>query len=223
MEPGVTAPAATEPASPPATPDAPAADTAQATPPAPQPNEDPLEVRNRNQQAEITRQQQARARAEDEASELREQLAARDAGDGADGGEPGEAKPPRQSRTNAEAAEWQAKYEQEAWARAEALHGPAVLTAYNGFAEMWDRAESPADHLNALEAYVQARIAGAPAPAAGGTPLPTREQAVQPRVDPNRSDAPPVDPIDPAKFAGGANGGVSGWLKARLAAGGPQG
>jgi hypothetical protein len=95
------------------------------------------------------------------------------------------------------------RLEGESWSLAESLYGTEAVVAYTAANRILARAETPADFLAAFEAYYEVRSGGgtpadavaAAAPAAGRT----RADAVQPRVDANRSDAGP-DPSEVAKL-----------------------
>lgn len=97
-----------------------------------------------------------------------------------------------------------ARLEDQSWELAEQLYGPQAVEAYGIAARIFNKAETPADHLAAFEAYYEARSGGASpgqATAAAAAPATsrTRAEAVQPRVDANRSDAGP-DPSETAKL-----------------------
>lgn len=87
--------------------------------------------------------------------------------------------------------------EADSWRAAEALYGEGAVAAYSAAYEIFERAQTPADYIAAFEAYHDIRSKGgspedAAAAAAGEQPVRrTRSEAVQPRVDLNRSDAGP--------------------------------
>lgn len=90
------------------------------------------------------------------------------------------------------------------------LYGEQVTQAAQSVWPLLETANTTADWMAVLESYHKARSEGAPAPdaaaAAGGTTngAPTRQEAVQPRVDTNRSDGSPGsdDKIAEAKASG---------------------
>lgn len=89
--------------------------------------------------------------------------------------------------------------EADSWRAAEALYGEGAVEAYSAAYEIFERAQTPADYIAAFEAYHDLRSNGgsaadaaAAAAAAGEQPARrSRSEAVQPRVDLNRSDAGP--------------------------------
>jgi hypothetical protein len=91
--------------------------------------------------------------------------------------------------------------EQDSWRAAEALYGESAIEAYSAAYPLYERAQTPADYIAAFEAYHEVRSQGGTpadaAAAAGNGTRRTRAEAVQPRVDANRSDAGP-DQIDKA-------------------------
>jgi hypothetical protein len=71
------------------------------------------------------------------------------------------------------------------------LYGEEVIEAAEAVWPLLEVASTTADYMALFEAYHAARSKGAsPAEAASGTPR-TRQEAVQPRVDTNRSDGSP--------------------------------
>ena len=94
-------------------------------------------------------------------------------------------------------SDYVAGLEQDSWRAAEAIYGAAAVEAYNAAFELFERAQTPADYIAAFEAYSDIRSKGgstedAAAAAAGdGKTKRSRADAVQPRVDLNRSDAGP--------------------------------
>jgi hypothetical protein len=106
---------------------------------------------------------------------------------------------------------------------ADELFGEDVVAAYGAAEDLLVNAQTPADWYSALEAYHQARLAGvqAPAAAAGNEPATgarTRQEALQPRVDPNRSDGGP-DSDDAGLAEAGKKGDPKFWDKAASALG----
>lgn len=84
----------------------------------------------------------------------------------------------------------------ESWELAEARYGPEAVGAYGAAYRILERAQTPADFIAAFEAYHNVRSQGgtaedAAAAASGSGTRRSRAQAVQPKVDPNRSDAGP--------------------------------
>ena len=140
------------------------------------------QARYKAAQAELTRTKQ-------EAAILRR--AAEDVAEDED--EEQEVVQPRKRGRNlqAELEAAQARAEAAEWVIAESVYGGDAIEDYNASAELFNEAQTVADHLAAFEAYHQRRMAregraAPPAPAA-----PAREQAVQPRVDSNRVDLLP--------------------------------
>jgi hypothetical protein len=88
-----------------------------------------------------------------------------------------------------------ASLEQDSWRAAEALYGETAVEAYTAAYSIFERAQTPADYIAAFEAYHEIRSKGGTpedaAAAAGNGTKRTRAEAVQPRVDANRSDAGP--------------------------------
>jgi hypothetical protein len=85
--------------------------------------------------------------------------------------------------------------EQDSWGVAEARYGEVAVEAYTAAYAIFERAQTPADYIAAFEAYHEIRSQGGTpadaAAAAGAGTKRTRAEVVQPRVDPNRSDAGP--------------------------------
>ena len=187
---------------------APQGETAQSTPASPQ----DWERRYKAAQAELTRQAQARAKAERELSELQA------AADEPDEDEQEATPRKRASRSSADAELWQQRALEAEWVNAQSIYGEDIIGAYTAAAELLDRAQTPADYVGAFEAYHQARLEGAtPAAAAQRTSPPAQAQAVLPRADSNRSDAPPdlTKQIEEAK----RSGDLMAFVKAKLAGG----
>jgi hypothetical protein len=188
--------------------------------PEPDTSADPGDWRQRalDSQAAFTRKAQ-------EAADLRRRLEAYEADDGsdedeADDGEPAP-RPPVSSRfRSAETSRPRVPGSERA--PTAPVYGPEVTEAYSRAASLLDRAETEADRQTAFEAYHELRsraTSAAPRRTASAPSLATRDQAVEPRVETNRPDGPmDVDQTDPARYAGGANGGVGGWLRERFAA-----
>lgn len=85
----------------------------------------------------------------------------------------------------------------DSWELAKAVHGEKAVAAYDdAYYPIYEAAQTPADHVAALVAFAKAYNEG-PSDTEGGETetdddgRQTREQALQPRVDPNRSDASP--------------------------------
>jgi hypothetical protein len=91
--------------------------------------------------------------------------------------------------------EYVARLEADSWRTAEALYGEVAIEAYEAAFAIYERAQTPADHIAAFEAYHDIRSKGGSpadaAAAAGEGKKRTRADAVQPRVDLNQSDAGP--------------------------------
>jgi len=161
---------------------APTGDTAQNTQSSPPVD---WQARYKAAQAELTRTKQ-------------EYAALRNAAE-ADEDEDEETEEPVQPRKRgrnwqAEAEAAQRRAEAAEWVIAESVYGGEVIEAYKVFADLFNAAETAADQVAALVAFHQ-KLEAASAPQATATPsappVPTREQAVEPRVDSNRSDLLP--------------------------------
>lgn len=157
---------------------------AEATPQSPAPTVD-WEARYRAIQPELTRQQQARAAAERE----------RDALKSAQPEDDEEVlTPARPARRNSEASdEWQRRALDAEWQIARSVHGDEVIAAYEVAAGLLNSAATPADSVNAFEAYFQARAKGMTHREAVAEVAPA---APEPVVDSNRSDAPASAEVD---------------------------
>ncbi len=166
-----TAPAPTEGTPPAATP-APA----EATPPSPAPTD--WETRYKAAQAELTRQQMARAQAERERDALRMEQP-----------EPGDEETParRSPRISEASVEWKRRAEAAEWQIAESVHGQAAMAAYRKAQELQAAATTPSDVLTAYRVFAQ-ELARAETPAPPPPPAPAPAAPVV--VDSNRSDAP---------------------------------
>lgn len=86
---------------------------------------------------------------------------------------------------------YQAGLEADSWALAEQVYGTEAIAAYTAAAQLIEKATTPADHLAAFEAYHSIRSGESEAPAEGAAAMPTRGQALTPKVDANRSDLGP--------------------------------
>lgn len=106
-----------------------------------------------------------------------------------DAGGPVEEETPRERelRERVEAYEWQT---------AESVYGPDLLEAYATAAELYANDPTPMGALASYEAYHEARLAGATAAAPAAEGLPSRTEALKPRVDANRSDAASLSQLD---------------------------
>lgn len=71
------------------------------------------------------------------------------------------------------------------------VFGPEATQAAETVWELLEAAETTADYMAVLEGYHQARLGGGNTGAPAGDGKPTREQAIQPRVDSNRTDRAP--------------------------------
>lgn len=177
---------------------------AEATPASPT----DLQDRLRAMQAEITRQQQARATAERERDALK--AAARN--------EPNDEEvptPARPGRTPEGDADWRKRALEAEWQIARAVHGEDVIAAYSVGSELLNRAATPADYVNAFEAYYQARNKGATHQQAVevATPVPAAPVV----VDSNRSDGPLLTELDQKVREAAAAKDLRGWISAKLA------
>jgi hypothetical protein len=167
-----------------------------------------------------------------ENADLRRRLEAYEAASAEDGNDrDGEqARPPSRFRPGAESRR---SVMQADIVPAVSVHGPEAVEAYSRVANLLDQATTPADRITALEVYREARSAGAPPPRqqAPAPRLPTRAEAVMPRVesdqpeavmprvDLNRADAAPdSDQIDLSRYEAGSHGGVGGFVRAVLGA-----
>lgn len=209
--------ATTEPTAPlPATAPAPAEGTpiaatpvpAEATPPSPAPTD--WEARYKAAQAELTRQQMARAAAERERDALKLERPPEDPDDA----------PARPARRDSEAAvEWRRRAELAEWQIAESVHGPDVMAAYRKSAELLASATTPADVVNAYRVFHQElSVAETRVPAPAPAPVP----APAPSVDSNRSDGPLPEVEQQLREAAAAKD-LTGWIKAALRRGPPAG
>lgn len=98
-------------------------------------------------------------------------------------------------------------YEQDSWKLAEALYGEDAIAAYEAASALARKASTPADWVAAFEAYHEIRAGGgkqkkgAAKDAADGRQ--SRDKALEPRVDPNRSDGPDLtDTFEEARKSG---------------------
>lgn len=90
---------------------------------------------------------------------------------------------------SASADEYVSRATQDSWALAESIHGKGAMDAYRVAYRLYERAQTPADFVTAFESYYAVRSGKLAAPADGKAPAgKTRGQALQPRVDANRSD-----------------------------------
>ncbi|MCJ7678783.1 MAG: hypothetical protein MUO35_13800 [Anaerolineales bacterium] len=182
---------------------------AEATPPSPAPTVD-WENRYKAAQAELTRQQMARAQAERERDALKFDRPEPD--DDSDAPTPA-----RPAKRNSEAAvEWQKRALAAEWQNARSVFGEEIVDTYAVSAGLLGSASTPADYVNAFEVYHQARSKGmthqqAVAEAAPPPPAPV--------VDSNRSDGPLLAEVDQKLREAAAANDLRGWLKAKLSAG----
>lgn len=85
--------------------------------------------------------------------------------------------------------------ESQSWTLVERTYGQESIDAYRAAYRIWSKAQTPMDHVAAFEAYHEIRSGKKGDIAAGEQPgaapgQQTRQQAVEPRVDTNRSDSP---------------------------------
>jgi len=153
----------------------------------PEPPKVDWEARYRAQQAELTRTQQSLA-------EIRKTA----------------------PTTGESSDDYRAKWEQSEWARAEAVHGPEVIGAYDSFYRVFSTDATPMGAISALESYHQARLSGQ-SPAQAAAPPAAAPPAAPPSVDSNRSDASPDTDLDHqiegAKEKGDLTGYIGGLLR----------
>ena len=119
--------------------------------------------------------------------------------------------------------EYQNRIAELEWERATNVYGQEAVDAVTAAHELVTDDPTPMGMMAAYEAYHQARLTGSKAPAAAaaaaGEKPPTRAEAVQPRVDANRSDADLSqldNQIEEAKRAGtdaGLEKGVGAMLR----------
>jgi len=183
-----------------------ASDSGQDSPEPQQPtDEGTAEARLRATQAALTRKNR-------EAADLQRKIEALESRR-PDGVEPSEPETPRERelRERVEAYEWQT---------AESVYGPELMEVYTASAELYAADPTPSGALASYEAYHQARSAQegkVAAPAAAGERLPTRSEAVQPRVDANRQDAAVLSQLDhdveEAKRAGSLDNFITASMK----------
>jgi len=179
---------------------------AEATPPSPAPTVD-WEARFKASQAELTRQQMARAAAEHERDALK--LDRSEPDDDSDGPTPARSV----RRTSEAAVEWQKRALAAEWQIAESVHGPARMAAFRKQEELRASATTPADHVNASVVFAQ-ELAKAEAPqptVAVAAPPP-----VSPVVDSNRSDGPLLTEVDQKLREAAATNDLTGWIAAKL-------
>jgi hypothetical protein len=178
---------------------------AEATPPSPAPTVD-WENRYKAAQAELTRQQMARAQAERERDALKLGSEPDD--------DPDVSTPPRPAKRNSEAAvEWQKRALAAEWQNASSVFGAEVIADYTRSAELLSSAATPADYVNAFEVYHQARSKGMThqQAVAEAAPPPTA-----PVVDSNRSDGPLLTEVDQKLREAAAANDLKGWIAAKL-------
>lgn len=155
-----------------------------------QPQSTDWEARTRAAQADLTRRAQENADLRRQLAELQQEPQQQP-----EGQQPAAQRGP--TRAQQEAEEYQQRWLESEWARAEAIHGPEVLDAYGEAAQLFDQATGPIDFVTAFETYHQLRSRGAtPQQAAEGSQAPSRQQAVQPRVDPNLGAPPANDQLE---------------------------
>ena len=194
----------TAPAPPEGTPVAATPVPAEATPPSPAPTVD-LEARNKALQAELTKQQMARAAAERERDALKFDLAQPD--DDSDA-----PTPVRPAKRNSEAAvEWQKRALAAEWQIAASVHGGEVMAAYAKAAALLNSSASPADSVNAFRVFAAelAKAEAQPAVVAAAPPPPS------PVVDSNRSDGPLLAEVEQKLREAKAANDLMGWLAAK--------
>jgi hypothetical protein len=187
--------------------DTPAAATpvpAEATPQAPTVD---WENRYKAAQAELTRQQMARAAAERERDALRMEQP-----------EPDDPEAPvtaRRAQRNSEAqVEWKKRAEAAEWQIAESVHGQAAMAAYRKYAELAASATTPSDVLTAHRVFAQ-ELARAEAPQ---QPAPATPPTIVPSVvDSNRSDGPHLLEVEQKLREAAAAKDLRGWISAKLA------
>jgi len=86
------------------------------------------------------------------------------------------------------------QFARDSWELAEARYGPEATAAYEAAWRVLNRATTPADYIAAFEAYHEIRSGGSKkeaTAAAKDSKKPSRKEALEPRVDLNRSDASP--------------------------------
>lgn len=77
------------------------------------------------------------------------------------------------------------------WLTAELVHGPEAIAAYQKIEPLIEAVDTYADAIAVYEAYHRARLEGAPAAAAAKGAQASRADALEPKVDSNRSDRSP--------------------------------
>lgn len=86
------------------------------------------------------------------------------------------------------------RYEQDSWLLAESLYGEEAITAYGAAEKLMRKATTPADWVAAFEAYHRIRSGEGQQDQADAAPQGdkrSRDKALEPRVDTNRSDPSP--------------------------------
>lgn len=112
------------------------------------------------------------------------------------------------------------RYVADSWDKARALYGDTAVEAYDAVYRLYANADTPSDHMAYLWAFHEMVSAGASPKQAAAAVAPagkSRAEALQPRVDPNRTDAGP-DPsiekqIEEAKGKGDLLSWASGQVK----------
>ena len=178
---------------------------AEVTPPSPAPSVD-WESRYKAQQAELTRQQMARAAAERERDALKMRQSEPEDEDEA----PTAARPAR--RTPDRDSEWQRRALEAEWQIARSVHGEDVIAAYGTASELLKSASTPADYVNAFEAYHLARSRGMTHQEAVAEATPPAPVV----VDSNRTDAPHPSEVDEKLREAAEKKDLAGWISARL-------
>jgi hypothetical protein len=179
---------------------------AEATPPSPAPTVD-WENRCKAAQAELTRQQMARAAAERERDALKLDRSESD-------DDPDVPTPARPAKRNSEAAvEWQKRALEAEWQIARSVFGEEVVSAYGTAHALLNSAATPADFVNAFETYHQARSKGMTHQQAAAEAAPPPPSPV---VDSNRSDGPSLTEVDQQLREAAAAKDLKGWIAAKL-------
>lgn len=179
---------------------------AEATPPSPAPTVD-WENRYKAAQAELTKQQMARAAAERERDALKFERST----EPDDDSEPTPARPAK--RNSEAAAEWQKRALAAEWQIAASVHGGEVMAAYTKAAELLNSAGSPSDYVNAFRVFHQELAkAEAQPPAAPEAPVPPPSAP----VDSNRSDAASLAEVDQKLREAAEAKDLKGWISAKI-------
>jgi hypothetical protein len=106
------------------------------------------------------------------------------------------------------------KWEQSEWTRADAVYGQESAAAYEAFTTAYEQDQTPFGYRTALEIYHQKRLEQEKPKDQAQTQAATRDQAITPRVDSNRSDVSPDPALQVQEAEARKLGGVEGMAQA---------